>query len=1114
MPQKNDATRMNVRRRAVKSNSNYMNKIIYHSNSSRSFPAEEGSVHAAENVQRALDVGHGPSSIIDPLSTAAINLGSRPCHHLTARESVSDPNHRDRKLELISLETTFGGGIGGQGVMFDIRTKSEAVQIRSLTFHAHNETDQCNVKVFTKKGTHRNFEEKSTAWTNVVNIVMRCEDGRETIITSSMFDSSLSDELTIEADSTRAFYIDSHNALRYTKTDHRDEVYTEDKYVQVLEGTGLSELYGDLHIPRMWNGQLSYELLLPHTPFGCMDSLDTSLIDTTKSYGHMFDIGSNYPGGIIIEGLEFYTDETTLLNYEIYTTPKSHTNFISSTDWDEVAKGRVSGGGADFRTAIVGRNVFKPIIIEADTKRGFYITLDTQNLRYSASKGRTVGDVFASNNYITIGVGVGVANYPLGGKFFYPRQWSGRVLYRTIRPCPEPISVMYVNEVRYPKSLTSVTLLKEVSATVKSFFDNFIKTNPELISLLKESGNSISTLSTKTIKDFATVSCASSNESELCDTLLTTVEMGDVSTSEIGHLKVLLLQHNTAVSEAIGSVYNAKSVGDKLVDSETQLVLKGVRSSTMGSTEKAYLEEAVKSFLNKNPKLGDIKVEILSVEVIKIDTLHTRLLIENSLFSDPSQSRRNLDDGISDIRATIVTSGKHRAPPDIGSDFDSIVKDWINLKPEDLIEELSENTRKGGGGYFSQMTVISATEYISVSASAPTVSPPPFSTLDSTGPSSAPTSINIEDNKGMLIMMIIAAVATLVLCAGSYWLYKCIRRKHKETGKQEDEKPVQLFPKPMLDDWSQNSEDNVFGKKYTGDTLKSGVTGVTSATSGTSSFYNSSMHPVDLEQEVLTINGMGDTHHAMAREGSYGENKKFYDRHRPSLNHTLPCEFDNNSMISGRSGRSRSSRRKHSPSGRSRANSRRPHSPSGRSRASSIRSARRTHSPSDRSKRSSARTHSPPDRSKRSSARTRSPSGRDSVSASIRSMSRTADYGEGSSAVSGKYSKQSKNSGFKAVHGCNPPARRKKAGAGSLSSDNKERAGFNRNSSGKSRSIARSSNQRNVRDNDKSSRRSGFDGSCREKLIKSPSDERSMASDSTSSTISTKGRNIPGKLYN
>jgi len=42
--------------------------------------------------------------------------------------------------------------------------------------------------------------------------------------------------------------------------------------------------------------------------------------------------------------------------------------------------------------------------------------------------------------------------------------------------------------------------------------------------------------------------------------------------------------------------------------------------------------------------------------------------------------------------------------------------------------------------------------------------------------------------------------------------------------------------------------------------------------------------------------------------------------------------------------------------------------------------------------------------------------------------------------------------------------------------------------------------------------RSGASGN-RDRLVKSPSDEISMASDSTNSSISTKGSKIPGKSY-
>jgi len=95
---------------------------------------------------------------------------------------------------------------------------------------------------------------------------------------------------------------------------------------------------------------------------------------------------------------------------------------------------------------------------------------------------------------------------------------------------------MYINEVQYPISLTSDILLKEVSATVKNLFENFIETNAELKSLVKESGNPISISSTKTVKDCKYYSCASANESGLCHTLLATIEMDGVSTSDIRHL--------------------------------------------------------------------------------------------------------------------------------------------------------------------------------------------------------------------------------------------------------------------------------------------------------------------------------------------------------------------------------------------------------------------------------------------------------------------------------------------------------------------------------------------------------------------------------------------------
>jgi len=435
------------------------------------YPAEkEGSTRSTDNRYMSLDVGHSPRSRIDPLSSSTVeSLGG----HLNVRSEIQTsnpklhPTYHDRKLETIDIETTHEGKIGGRGVMFDIRTKTDAkVRIRSFTFHSHS-IDMCNVNFFTKRGTHRSFEENSIAWTNIVNTTIECKGPQTTsAITSSMFDSSLSDQLIIEADIGRAIYIDSSNILRYSLTNSADEVFTQDSYVQILEGSGLTQEYGDLHSPRMWNGVLKYELvdelvaseivpqlsdelvaseIIPQLPDcmqlsgyaqlpGCAGTLTTPSNDSSQSYGHIFNIGSNYPGGIIIDGIEFHTHKTTKLNYKIFTIATNYIDNMATSDWTLVTEGSITGGGESAATAIAGSN-FAPVSIKEMTTRGFYITLDTRDLRYADSS-RKMGEIFVENDHISIEVGVGVADYPMGEKFFLNRQWYGRIFYRTVTNVP------------------------------------------------------------------------------------------------------------------------------------------------------------------------------------------------------------------------------------------------------------------------------------------------------------------------------------------------------------------------------------------------------------------------------------------------------------------------------------------------------------------------------------------------------------------------------------------------------------------------------------------------------------------------------------------------------
>ena len=149
--------------------------------------------------------------------------------------------------------------------MFDISANT-AVQIQELTFNSLHATDFCSIEVFTKLGTHQSFEEKSREWMNLLDIEMKC-NGPETksVINFSTFNLSMSDNLIIEANSTRAIYLHSQNTLRYHWTSTEDAVFVEDSHVQILEGTGLSKRYSHIHSPRVWCGILSYEVIAPES---------------------------------------------------------------------------------------------------------------------------------------------------------------------------------------------------------------------------------------------------------------------------------------------------------------------------------------------------------------------------------------------------------------------------------------------------------------------------------------------------------------------------------------------------------------------------------------------------------------------------------------------------------------------------------------------------------------------------------------------------------------------------------------------------------------------------------------------------------------------------------
>jgi hypothetical protein len=313
-----------------------------------------------------------------------------PQHRLAEKEKETDGNpisshtasaYGHPEFELV---TSFDGKLGAEGAMFDVVSKpNNVVRVTGFSFHTKEQDLACNVRVYTKEGTHRGHETKIAEWEMIINGVTQCMGpGLKTEIHPSIFEENIEDHLRIQRGQRRAFYIIASKPLRYTKTDNADGVFVEDDHIKILEGSGVATFFSNTFSPRTWNGILKYiveekwsgAFELGNTgdddgdPFegiGCPDIFETSLVDTTGSFGHMFNIKANADDGIIIDGLEFHTDRSYNLNYEIYTRVGGFES--GTTDlvmWTEIAKGVVKGAGRGKGTVVTGRG-FRSVLVES-----------------------------------------------------------------------------------------------------------------------------------------------------------------------------------------------------------------------------------------------------------------------------------------------------------------------------------------------------------------------------------------------------------------------------------------------------------------------------------------------------------------------------------------------------------------------------------------------------------------------------------------------------------------------------------------------------------------------------------------------------------------------------
>ncbi len=147
-----------------------------------------------------------------------------------------------------SISTTFAGGNGNNGTMFDVTTSSTAVAITGLDYCSQG-AGAVNVSVYYKVGTYVGSETTAANWTL-----------HETVaVTSSTYPPvttvTFTTPLNFAASTTYGFYIHtSANFLNYT---NGTNTYSN-SFLTLSLGVGKGALFGTTNLSRTWNGTIYY----------------------------------------------------------------------------------------------------------------------------------------------------------------------------------------------------------------------------------------------------------------------------------------------------------------------------------------------------------------------------------------------------------------------------------------------------------------------------------------------------------------------------------------------------------------------------------------------------------------------------------------------------------------------------------------------------------------------------------------------------------------------------------------------------------------------------------------------------------------------------------------
>jgi len=357
---------------------------------------------------------------------------------------VINPSDSDRlgaantMRESHTLTTNFNGQTGHYGNMWNVRAKATAVTVYGMEVHIRKK-GEVNLEIWTKLDKYQGHENNIDVWTQICchGKINGQGEGRPTEIYASHDFTPVE----IEQGRVRAFYVnvDSRGDIRYNNK-YSSMTTISDDIIEIFDGAGLKYGSSKIFEPRGFNGSIKYTASATDVLANAIARQRKELLATfageNGSYGIMFDMKAK--NDINLEGIDIHTRATSQVTVELYTragASSTHASHLSS--WALLCSVEITGKGSYGRTSLPD-HCLSDLVILRDEVLGVYVTLTTNDLRYTTEKIREVGDIYADNDDMELAIGTGIGSYPLGDDtFMYPKRiFNGVMKYSTIDPPP------------------------------------------------------------------------------------------------------------------------------------------------------------------------------------------------------------------------------------------------------------------------------------------------------------------------------------------------------------------------------------------------------------------------------------------------------------------------------------------------------------------------------------------------------------------------------------------------------------------------------------------------------------------------------------------------------